>query len=611
MASDARTASGPEAEPGRRGEQFPADLERVLDPLINRLLLIGLIVYPIVLAFFIHRIVLHGWRSNIVAQVGFYGLIVGAYLLRRRTSFRARALGLNAVVFVLGALGLYQWGLVGMGIPSLFFAVLFTSNLAQRRHTHGILVLAVAVILGVGYLAVHAGLHQDLDVKRYATSWNGWLTAVSQFVLLLFIMLTVFRTLYDELIRMFVAAQERARDLEESRARLKEEIGQRQELEAQFIQAQKMEAVGRLAGGVAHDFNNQLFVIMSMTEALERKLGPDHPYHRDLDIIRQSARRSAELTRQLLTFSRKQTIQPKVLGLNDVVRGLESMLRRLIGENIALALNLDPELELVNVDQGLMEQTIVNLVVNARDAMPTGGTLTLGTGNQLVPEGPSEARDRIEPGDYVLLTVSDTGTGMGRETIANIFEPFFTTKERDKGTGLGLSSVYGFVKQCGGEVLVESEEERGTVFTLYLPQYEVEQLQPDLQREPAGVGGGHETILVVEDEEEVRVLLSSMLEEMGYQVIPCREAEGALGALATHPKQVDLLLTDLVLPGMTGRELADRIQARSKGLKVVFISGYSEDVTSHHGVLEEGVHFIQKPFTSATLGRKVREVLDG
>jgi CheY-like chemotaxis protein len=199
---------------------------------------------------------------------------------------------------------------------------------------------------------------------------------------------------------------------------------------------------------------------------------------------------------------------------------------------------------------------------------------------------------------------------MSSETIANIFEPFFTTKEHDKGTGLGLPSVYGFVKQCGGEVLVESEEGRGTAFTLYLPQFEVEQLQPDLQGEPAGVGGGHETILVVEDEEEVRVLLSSMLEEMGYQVIPCREAEEALGALATHPRQVDLLLTDLVLPGMTGRELADRIQARSKGLKVVFISGYSEDVTSHHGVLEEGVHFIQKPFTSATLGRKVREALE-
>jgi signal transduction histidine kinase/CheY-like chemotaxis protein len=594
---------------GPRAEPLPPDLEPVLDPLIDRLMLIGLFVYPIVLAGFVYRILLFGWRSNIVLQVGFYLLLVAAYLTRKHTSFRARVLGLNAAIFVLGAVGVYQWGILGMGIPSLLFAVLFTSNLLETRHTYAALAAAVAIILAVGFGAVHRGLHDDLDVRGFVTSWSTWLLAAIQFVLLIVIILTVFRTLYDALIRMFLAEKERALELEQSRAQLRDEVGQREELEAQFIQAQKMEAVGRLAGGVAHDFNNQLFVILGLAETLKRRWGADSSSRRDLDLILQSTRQSAELTRQLLTFSRKQTIQPRVLGLNEVVRGIESMLRRLIGENIKLALELDPELELVNVDQGLLQQATVNLVVNARDAMPNGGTLTIGTRNH-VEDAQNDTPGRVDPGRYVLLAVSDTGTGMSRETLAHIFEPFFTTKEGGKGTGLGLASVYGFVKQSGGEVTVESEKARGTTFTLYFRQYEVERFDADLREAPAPVREGHETILVVEDNEEVLDLLSSMLQEMGYRVIPCGDAEGALREFEAHSDQIDLVATDVVLPGMTGRELADIIQTRSRDVKAIFISGYSEDVISPHGVLEPGVHFIQKPFDESTLGRKIREVLD-
>ncbi len=595
---------------GMSADSAPADLQRALDRLVDRLILVAVFLYPLVLAGYVYRVAVHGWRSNILLQAALYLLIIDAYRRRQRYSFRVRALVFVGAVFLLSAAGLYQWGLVGAGISSLFFTVVFASILLGFRHGFVVLVASVVFILAVGYGAVHGGLHQDLDVRLYVTSWSSWLAAAATFLITTLVTLIAFGTLYEELIRMFVAARERARELEESRTRLREETSQRQNLEAQFVQAQKMEAVGRLAGGVAHDFNNQLFVITSMAEMLERKLGPDSPHRRDLGVILQSARRSAELTRQLLAFSRKQAIQPRVMSLNEAVRGVESMLRRLIGENIQLRLELSPNPSPVNVDQGLLEQAIVNLAVNARDAMPRGGRLTLATSNRRFEETHTGLHGRVEPGSYVLLSVSDTGVGMSQRTLAHVFEPFFTTKDRDKGTGLGLSSVYGFVKQSGGEVLAESEEGAGATFTLCFPQFEMAGTRQDSRLESAQARGGHETILVVEDERDVRNLLSAMLEELGYRAILCGDAEEALRKHADALDGIALLITDLVLPGMTGRELADRFRSRKSDLQTVFISGYDEEVVSHLRALGEGVRFIQKPFDSQTLGRTVREALD-
>jgi PAS domain S-box-containing protein len=389
-----------------------------------------------------------------------------------------------------------------------------------------------------------------------------------------------------------------------------EDITERRVLENQFRQAQKMEAVGRLAGGVAHDFNNLLMVISGYTEVLLEHTRKSNPMYPKIEAIHQATDRATTLTRQLLAFSRKQLLELKVVDLNIIVEDMERLLRPLIGENIELQTQLAPDLGRTRADAGQIEQVIMNLVVNSKDAMPNGGKITIQSANaRLNHDDLRREYSYIQPGDYVVLSVTDTGQGMDKETQLRIFEPFFTTKEKGKGTGLGLSTVYGIIKQSGGYVLVESELRHGTTFRIYLPRVED-------ALEPAGaVGalssqtGGSETVLLVEDEESVRQLVRETLESKGYKVLEADHGEAALQLAADHAAEIDILITDVVMPGMSGRELSARLSATCPHTKVLYLSGYTEDAIAHEGVLESGTAFLQKPFTLQMLSRKVREVL--
>ncbi len=389
------------------------------------------------------------------------------------------------------------------------------------------------------------------------------------------------------------------------------DITERRALEAQLRQAMKMEAVGRLAGGVAHDFNNLLTVITGYTELLLESDGTKGAVSRErTEQIRAAAQRAASLTRQLLAFSRQQVLQPRKLSLNTVVSGLDKMLRRLIGEDIEVKTALAENLGLVEVDPNQIEQVLLNLAVNARDAMPSGGLLTVETANVRLDDSYRAHHNYVVPGDYVRLTVSDTGVGMDPEVRARIFEPFFTTKEAGKGTGLGLSTVYGIVKQSGGYIEVYSEPGRGTSFKLHFPR--VAQSEDDTGKKahvPTDMRGS-ETILLVEDNEQLRELAALVLTARGYRVLSASSIEEVEAICKLERGKIDLLLTDVVMPRLSGTEIARYVAQRRPGIRVLYMSGYTADTTVHHGVLEQGVAFLQKPFTPATLATKVREVLD-
>jgi len=385
-----------------------------------------------------------------------------------------------------------------------------------------------------------------------------------------------------------------------------EELKQTQ---AQLLQAQKMEAVGRLAGGIAHDFNNLLTVITGFSEImLHRHLDDHDPLRESIEQIKKAGEQAASLTRQLLAFSRKQVLQPKVLGLNAVVTDMDKMLRRLIGEDVDLVTVLEPELGPVKADPGQIEQVIMNLAVNARDAMPQGGKLTIETASVELDEAYARRHVAVEPGPYVMLAMSDTGVGMDAETQSHIFEPFFTTKE--EGTGLGLPTVYGIVKQSGGHIWVYSESGLGTTFKIYLPRVEeaVEPLKPSAA--PTRSHQGWETVLVVEDDEGVRTLTREVLELDGYSVLEARHGEEALLISEQHEGPIHLMVTDVVMPGMNGRELAERLAPLHPEMKVLYISGYTDKAIVRHCVLEPGTAFLQKPFTPDALARKARLALD-
>ena len=387
-----------------------------------------------------------------------------------------------------------------------------------------------------------------------------------------------------------------------------EDVTDRRALEDQFRQSQKMEAVGRLAGGVAHDFNNLLMVISGYAEVILTEIDPGSTIHEKGRAIQLAADRATTLTRQLLAFSRKQLLELKVVDVNAIVQDMERLLRPLIGETIELVTILAPEAAHTRADAGQLEQVIMNLVVNAKDAMPAGGKLTIQTQNTIVDEHHRRGQHFIRPGRYVMLSVVDTGTGMDRETQSRIFEPFFTTKEKGKGTGLGLSTVYGIVKQTGGYVMVQSELGRGTTFHIYLPLVEGA-AEKHAVAAPDAALGGTETILLVEDEESVRQLVRDTLAAKGYQVLEAENGEGGVGAAAEHRGKIDLVITDVVMPGMGGREMIKHLLLSRPETKVLFLSGYTEDAIVSDGSIEKGTAFLQKPFTLQSLSRKVREVL--
>ncbi len=386
---------------------------------------------------------------------------------------------------------------------------------------------------------------------------------------------------------------------------------EQEKLQTQLLQAQKMEAIGRLAGGVAHDFNNLLTTIVGNAELGLLELGGDESLYDILDEIKKAGERASGLTRQLLAFSRRQILQPEVLDLNEILPDIGRMFRRMIGEDIILETILNPGLGRVEVDPGQMEQVLMNLAINARDAMPEGGKLTIETANADLDHIYSESHGRVvSPGPYVLLAISDTGEGMSPEIQAQIFEPFFTTKDKDKGTGLGLSTVYGIIKQSCGYIWVYSEPGAGTTFKIYLPRVEKHPSQEQNRTEQKEDHLGTETILVVEDDQAVRNIASQSLRLYGYRVLTAPDGDQALDMLQEENGQIGLVLTDVVMPQMGGKEMVQELKKNQPRLKVLYMSGYTANSIVHHGILDQGVAFIQKPFTPNSLARKVREVLD-
>jgi signal transduction histidine kinase len=378
----------------------------------------------------------------------------------------------------------------------------------------------------------------------------------------------------------------------------------------QLRQAQKMEAVGRLAGGVAHDFNNLLTAINGYSDLTLRSLEPKNPLRPRIEEIKKAGERAASLTRQLLAFSRKQMLQPRVLYLNTIIVEVDKMLRRLIGEDVMLETRLDPGLGQVKADPGQIEQILMNLVVNSRDPLPVGGHITIGTRNRYLDRTRINGQEVVKPGHYVVLSVSDDGCGMDSQTQKKIFEPFFTTKEFGKGTGLGLSTVYGIVKQSEGSIWVYSELGKGTTFNIYLPRVDDVTAHEEIAEMKQPVAAGRETVLLVEDEPMVRALAREVLEQYGYTVISAADGQEGLDICKGFAGRIDLIITDVVMPRLSGRELAESVASVRPDARILYMSGFTDDAIVRHGMLDEDFPFIQKPFSPELLASKTRELLD-
>ncbi len=407
---------------------------------------------------------------------------------------------------------------------------------------------------------------------------------------------------------MIVAVQRDANGRASSIISVSRDVTERKRLEAQLQQAQKMEAVGRLAGGIAHDFNNMLTAVKAYSEFLLADLDQADARRTDVQEIAKAADRAASLTRQLLAFSRKQVLQPQPLDLNDVVERMEKMLRRLIGEDVQIVTRLESDLRLVEADPSQIEQVIMNLAVNARDAMPDGGAITIETRNETLER--VEPDWAIAPGAYVALVITDTGIGMDAQIRAQIFEPFFTTKPIGEGTGLGLSTVYGIIKQSGGHVSVFSEPGRGSTFKVYLPHIDTAESNPMLGPAMSRMPRGSETIVLVDDDEGVRAVARRILQRAGYTVLSAPDGIEAIRLIGESGGDVHLLVTDVVMPELGGRDLVTHVRDTYPELRVLFVSGYTEEGIRRHGVLDTESAFLEKPFTAERLAQKVREVLD-
>jgi signal transduction histidine kinase/ActR/RegA family two-component response regulator len=411
------------------------------------------------------------------------------------------------------------------------------------------------------------------------------------------IILSITLIIFSSLIGLFVTL------------RALKDMDELQRYEEELSKSRKLESVGRLAGGIAHDFNNMLMPIISYSNLMLLEQGRSEEDRERLEQVKLAGTRAAELIKQLLAFSRKQILEIKNINLNDVVQEMQKMMRRLIGENIELHISLEGDLGNVNADHAQIDQILLNLVVNARDAMPGGGKLTIETQNVYLDQNYARTHREVIPGNYVMLAVSDTGVGMEAETRERVFEPFFTTKEVGKGTGLGMATIYGIVKQHEGNINVYSEPGQGTTFKVYMPRVDgkAQEIKPPVDDIPQGAG---EVVMVVEDERQVFELVCEIIGDSGYKLLRPTSPQRALEMAMNKERKIDLLLTDVIMPGMSGKQLYEKISEIRPDIKVVYMSGYTDNVIAHHGILDPGIHFLQKPFTESTLLNKLREALD-
>ncbi|MFW5925110.1 MAG: ATP-binding protein [Myxococcota bacterium] len=514
-----------------------------------------------------------------------------ALALLSRLPYGVRASGVLLVAYVVGAYFTTRFGPFAAGPYWLFSVPLLAAMLFGLRAAIGLVALVAATVATLGVLLAHAAVPWADRMELHA-----WVVICASLISLDALLSIGIAVLLGRLAAMHEEVQH--------------EVKQREKTERMLVHAQKMEGVGRLAGGVAHDFNNLLTAMSSFTEFARDELDESQTAYEDLGEVLAAVQRARTLTQQLLAFSRQQVVEPRVVDVNEVVSETERMLQRVLGEDIAFVTRLAPDLWSVHMDPHALEQVLMNLAVNARDAMPEGGKLMIETANTHLEEPPVDVGGSTMPqGDCVMLAVSDTGVGMDHETQANIFEPFFTTKPVGQGTGLGLASCYGIVRQAGGHIYVYSELGQGTTFRVYLPRARgrAESMQPP--RAPVDLTGD-ETILVVEDDPRVRATLIRGLRRWGYEVLEAADGAEAHSVIRVRREQIDLLLTNVVMPDTTGKELADVLTRDRPDLRVLYVSGYTRDMVAHRGVVGSDVELLQKPFTTQELASKVRRVLD-
>ncbi|NOZ05197.1 MAG: response regulator [Chloroflexi bacterium] len=542
------------------------------------------------------------WTTVLIANGILVGVSVGVFVLMRAGRVRLACIVLTVYQWLVIAWLVYSHGGIGISVYSFFiFAILVAGLLLGGRWAIGYATISVIY----GTLLLHLET-QGIVSPSHETSMAAFSTITPSFITT-----AVLVYLYDrDIVKSLKRARRNAARVARANEQLTREVIAREQVEKQLLHAQKMEAVGRLAGGIAHDFNNLLVPIIGYADLSLADLDPDSKLHTNLVLVRKAAGRATNLTRQILAFSRQQVLKTEVLDLNELIDEFQKMFHRLIGENIEIRTFLAPSPCWVQADKGQIEQVLMNLVINARDAMPAGGELIIETANTLLDEAYAEKyAGELTPGHYALLAVSDTGHGMDAETQKRIFDPFFTTKESSKGTGLGLATTFGIIKQHQGNIQVYSEPGKGTTFKIYLPRAEnpLQTTVPETEG-PISIYGS-ETVLVVEDEETVLNLVCKTLEAHGYDVTGVNNPADCL-EMASGKASVHLLLTDTIMPGMNGKELYQKLVAIHPNCRVLYMSGYTTNVIVHSGILDEGINFLQKPFTIYQLVRKIRKVLN-